>query len=281
MDLDTLKTIPTWEWPLDAGRIILDALQNDRADASDRFLAVELAGSSGEVDNELAEALLSILKSTNDPETLRKRAAISLGFALEYAFMDGFDARDDEMITESMFRNIQETLHRLYRDARIPREVRRRVLEASVRAPENWHKEAVRASYRSNEEDWKLTAVFCMQYIGGSEKEILESIGSQNPDIHYEAIWAAGNWEIDAAWLHITALISLDQTDKDLLFAAIEAAILIRPDEAVEILYPLLDSDDQDIVDAADEALAMIGGRWDEGYEENDEGDDDDDRILH
>ena len=276
MDLETLNAIPPWEWPQDAGRIILDVLRNDRADASDRLLAVELAGASGDVHDELAGALLSILQNVNEPEALRGRAAISLGPALEYAYMDGFDDPDEVPITEPMFRNIQKTLHRLYRDARVPREVRRRVLEASARAPENWHKEAVRAAYRSDEEDWKLTAVFCMQFIDGFDEQILEAIDSKNLDILYEAVCAAGNWEIDAAWPHIAALISSEQTEKELLLAAIEAAAMIRPGEAAEIFEPLTDSDDEDIVDAVCEALAMSGEFWDD--EEEDE---DDDRTLH
>lgn len=276
MDLKTLEAIPPWEWPQDADRIILDVLRNDQAEPSDRLLAAELAGDSGDVNDELAEALLSILQNVNEPEALRGLAVISLGPALEYAYMDGFDDPDDVPISESMFRNIQETLRRLYRDARVPRGVRRRVLEASVRAPEDWHKEAVRAAYRSNEEDWKLTAVFCMQYIGGFDEQIFESIGSKNPDILYEAICAAGNWEIDAAWPHIAALIRSEQTEKELLLAAIEAAAMIRPGEAAEILEPLVDSDDEDIVDAVYEALAMSGEFWDD--EEDDE---DDNRTLH
>ena len=275
MDLKTLEAIPPWEWPRDAGRLILDVLRNDQAEPSDRLLAAELAGDSGDVNNELAEALLSILQNANEPEALRCMAVISLGPALEFAYMDGFDDPEEVPITESMFRNIQETLHRFYRDARVPRKVRRRILEASVRAPEDWHKEAVRAAYRSNEEDWKLTAVFCMQYIDGFDEQIFESICSKNPDILYEAICAAGNWEIDAAWPYIAALISSDQTEKELLFAAIEAAVMIRPGEAAEILEPLTDSDDEDIVDAVYEALAMAGELWD------DEEDDDDNRTLH
>ena len=275
MDLKTLEAIPPWEWPQDAGRIILDVLRNDQAEPSDRLLAAELAGDSGDVSDELAEALLSILQNINEPEALRSLAVISLGPALEYAYMDGFDDPDEVLITEPMFRNIQETLRRLYRDARVPRGVRRRILETSVRAPENWHQEAVRAAYRSNEEDWKLTAVFCMQYIGGFDEQILESIGDKNPDIFYEAICAAGNWEIDAAWPHIAALISSEQTEKELLLAAIDAAAIIRPGEAAEILEPLTDSDDEDIVEAVYEALAMSGEFWD------DEEDEDDNRTLH
>lgn len=276
MDLKTLEAIPPWEWPQDAERMILDILRNVQADPPDRLLAASLAGDSVDINDELAGALLAILQNDNESEELRSLAVISMGPALESAFMDGFDDPDEVPITESMFRSIQETLHRLYRDARVPRKVRRRILEASVRAPEDWHKEAVRAAYRSNEEDWKLTAVFCMQYIDGFDEQIFESIDSKNPDILYEAICAAGNWEIDAAWPHIEALIRSNQTEKELLLAAIDAAVMIRPEEAAEILEPLTDSDDEDIVDAAYEALAMAGEFWDD--EDDDE---DDNRTLH
>jgi hypothetical protein len=45
--------------------------------------------------------------------------------------------------------------------------VRRRVLEASVRAPQDWHQEAIREAYSSGDESWRLTAVFCMRFVRG------------------------------------------------------------------------------------------------------------------
>jgi len=277
MDLETLSAIPTWEWPPEAVKIILDVLRNDRADAQDRLLAAELAGNTADADDELADVLLAILENPDEEEMLRGAAAIALGPALEYVYMDGFDDPDElPPISEPMFYKIQDALHRLYRDARVPREVRRRVLEASVRAPENWHPEAVRAAYRSGQQDWELTAVFCMQFIGGFDAEIIDSLKSRNPDIRYEAICAAGNWELDAAWPHLAALIASKETDKDLLLAAIEAAPMIRPDEAAEILDHLLDSEDEDIVDAVQEVLSMSDEFWDDMDD-----DEDDNRTLH
>lgn len=274
MNIKALREIPPWEWPENAGELFLDLLRNRHADGSDRLLAAELAGDSTVINDELAVALLSIVYDEGESETLRGRAAISLGPALEYAFTDGFDDPEDEMISEPMFRKIQEALQKLYADSRAPDFVRRMVLEASVRAPENWHKSAVRAAYRRGEESWKLTAVFCMQFIGGFEKEILESLKSKDPNIHYEAVCAAGTWELNAAWPHISALITSRHTDKDTLLAAIEAAAFIRPHEASDLLGPLLEDEDEDIVDAVHEALAMAGG-----LEDEDEGDDG--KILH
>lgn len=71
---------------------------------------------------------------------------------------------------------------------------------------------------------------------------------------------AAGTWELDAAWPHIAAALASALTDKRLLLAAIEPVSTIRPDEAPEILGDRLDSDDEDVVDAVQEALAMAKG---------------------
>jgi hypothetical protein len=138
--------------------------------------------------------------------------------------------------------------------------VRQRILEASVRAPQAWHRAAIRAAYGSGDEAWRLTAVFCMRFVRGFEEQILEALASMNPDIHYEAVVAAGNWGLDAAWLPIAALVASRKTEKPLLLAAIEAAASIRPHEALEILDDLADSDDEDIAAAVDEAMAMAEG---------------------
>jgi uncharacterized protein (UPF0147 family) len=40
-------------------------------------------------------------------------------------------------ISEQTFRKAQETLHKLYLDAGLPKNVQRRILEAAVRAPQS------------------------------------------------------------------------------------------------------------------------------------------------
>jgi hypothetical protein len=109
-----------------------------------------------------------------------------------------------------------------------------------------------------------------MRFVRGFDDQILAALESGNPDIHYEAVCAAGNWGVDAAWSHIAALVTSGDTDTPLLLAAIEAVAGIRPQEAVEILADLTDSDDEDIVEAVYEALTIA-----EGFPEEDEEDDD------
>src|SRR5437762_544423 len=171
MDVKALRDIPPWEWPAGAGKIFLDILRGGQAAEADRLLAAELAGDFTVINDELADALLSILRSDDEPEKLRGQAAISLGPVLEHADTHGFDA------------------------------------------------------------------------------QILEALDSTNPDVHYEAVCAAGAWGVHAAWPHIAALVTSGETDKPLLLAAIEALPSVRPREAAKILDDLTDADDEDIVE--------------------------------
>ncbi|HJW67576.1 MAG TPA: hypothetical protein VJ419_07290, partial [Gaiellaceae bacterium] len=230
------------------------------------------------VNDELVDALLSLLRRGDRSEELRGRAAISLGPVLEQADIDGFENPDELQIAERTFQVIQESLARLYRDAEVPKEVRRRILEASVRAPQDWHRDAIRAAYSSDDDVWRLTAVFCMRFVRGFDEQILEALDSRDPDIHREAVLAAGNWQVDAAWSHVTALVTSGGTDKPLLLAAIDATASIRPHEAAEVLEALAGSEDEDIVAAADEAMAMA--ERSSGENEDHELDDDDDDAL-
>jgi hypothetical protein len=135
-------------------------------------------------NDELAHALLTVLANHQEPENLRCQAVISLGPPLEHADMDGREDSGETPIKEDALHRIQETFFRLYMDSDLPKEVRRHVLETSVRAPQSWHEHAVREAYDSKEEAWKLTAVFCMRFIPGFDSEILESLESAKPDIH-------------------------------------------------------------------------------------------------
>ncbi len=151
-----------------------------------------------------------------------------------------------------------------------------------MRAPQDWHKDAVGTAFSSDDEAWRLTGVFCMRFVRGFDAQILEALDSTNPDIHYEAVLAAGNWEVGAAWPHVAALVTSGDTDKSLLLAAIEAVASIRPHEATEILGDLADSDDEDIVAAIDEAMAMADGLSDEDEDEDEDEDlGDEDEFPH
>jgi uncharacterized protein (UPF0147 family) len=268
-------TFPT-DWPDDAGETLLAILRDPKAEEAGRQRAAELAGDAGIIGDELADALLSIVQNSDEPASLRAASAIALGPALEMADMERFEDDFEELsISEETFRRIQKSLQQLYNDNGVPKLVRRRVLEAAVRAPQDWHAEAVREAYASKDEDWKLTAVFSMGLIPGFEDQILESLKSGNPEIYCEAVRAAGNQELAAAWPHVAALLTSGDAEKGLLLAAIDAAPGLRPDEAGVLLADLIDSDDEEIAEAAQEALSLAEALADAGDLELDDDEDD------
>ena len=195
MDLKLLKDIPPWEWPRGAAKTFLALLRDPHRDAGDRLLAAEFAGDLVVMNDALADALLSIVGSAAEPEDLRAQAAISLGPVLEQADEDEFDDPDAVPVSEKSFRKIKQSLRKVYLDSGVPKLLRRRILEAAVRAPEEWHTGAIRSAYAGDDQEWKLTAVFGMNYVRGFDKQILQSLESADPAIHYQAVRAAGTWE--------------------------------------------------------------------------------------
>jgi hypothetical protein len=279
MNLDNLQNVPAWQWPEDAGSTILKFVIDPRASESDRIAAAELAGDLVVMNDHLAEALLAIVRNDKESDELRGRAAISLGPVLEQAsneeFEGQFDDPDAVPVSKHMYHEIKDSLRQLYTDERIAKEVRRRILEASVRAPEDWHRSAINAACASGDSDWMLTAVFAMRWVPGFNDEILEALNSTDLAIHCEAVQAAGQREVDAAWPHVVRLVNDPTTPRPLLLAAIEAVGYIRPREAGVVLIDLADFGDAEVAQAADEAMGMaeslIGdelGLDDEQYEE-------------
>src|ERR1700722_18385003 len=155
MDLNDLRDTPPWERPGDAGRQIRKSLNNQNSDPADRLLAAEFAGDLTVLDNDLSNVLLAVLRNSEEPEELRAKAAIALGPVLEMAFIEfdeelgEFDDPDALPISVGQFHTIQDALRGVYNDPAAPKLVRRRALEASVRAPEPWHQDAVRTAYAS------------------------------------------------------------------------------------------------------------------------------------
>lgn len=260
--LEALADAP-WEWPEGAGELILSVLQDPAAPVDDRVLAATFGGEYSVVNDALVEALLAIVQSGSEPVELRAQAAISLGPALEAA--DEVVGFEEDLsfapIAEETFNKIRKLLRAVYLDAGVPEEVRRRALEAAVRAPQDWQQAAVRAAWASGDPDWRLTAAFCMAYVKGFDQSIMEALHSGNPDLRYQAVIAAGNWGLKSAWKDIAPLVGADNDDKPLRIAAIEAVANIKPRKAHELLVDLLDSDEEDeeIVEAVEEALVMSG----------------------
>jgi hypothetical protein len=63
------------------------------------------------------------------------------------------------------------------------------------------------------------TAVIAMRRVRGFDDQILEALNSSDREIHYEAVYAVGTWELDAAWDHIAGIVDNSATPKPLLLS--------------------------------------------------------------
>ena len=287
MSINTLQNIPAWEWPETARDEILGILRNRAAPAEERMLAVELAYEAVTDSDEGIAVLANIVADGTESEEMRGKAALAIGPALETAHSEG---RGEEgiSVSEAAYRKVQTTLKDVYDNEAEPSELRRCAFEALVRAPEGWHQEAIRDAYDNLEEGWHRSAVFAMRFVPGFEDQILESLESEDEEVLFNAICAAAEREVRDAWPYIEDFLADEAIDKELLLAAIDATPFIAPnvDAATEALDALLMNDDQDIVDAAMEAVASVTAgddddEWDDedddedGYDEDDDEDDD------
>ncbi|HEU4617669.1 MAG TPA: HEAT repeat domain-containing protein [Gammaproteobacteria bacterium] len=279
LDLEMLEAAPPWDWPANAAEVLLESLRDRSRTPAERLAAARLAGEPAVIDEALAEALLGIVRSADEPDELRGQAAISLGPVLETVDVEGEDFPEDIPVPDHTFRKIVDGLREVYEAPNVPKLVRRRVLEGSVRAPRPWHADAIREASASGDPEWMVTAVFAMRWVRGFEDEIVEALESRDEDLRYEAVQAAGSWQIDAAWPYVERLLTSESGEKALLLAAIDAAGSIRPSEAGEVLADLAESDDEDIAEAAREAIAIAEALEGEGFEFEAEEDDFEDEL--
>lgn len=250
MSFRHLKDIPSWEWPENASDLLLTGLLDPRTSDDDLLLAASLASEVVVIDDRLADALLHLLRSTESSDEVRAAAAIALGPVLEEVDTMG---SEEAPISQAKFREIQATLQELYGDASVPSEVRRRVLEAAVRAPESWQRAAVRAAWASADRNERVTAVFCMGYLRDFEEPIVEALDSDDDDVVLEAVRAAAACELRAAWPRVQELLTKPDVDKALLLTAIESLPSIRPEE-IHVLARLRSHQDPEIAEAVADA---------------------------
>jgi hypothetical protein len=270
MNVNELSQTPTWDWPDDAPEVLLAVLQDGTASLADRQLVASLVAEIDVMDDAFATALLVIAANRDENVELRAAAALALGPSLEYAdILDPEELEEEEAFSAAAIHRVEESLHALYDAADTPDALRRATLEASVRAPRSWHEDAVRAAHASTDPAWRLTAVFCLRYVDGFAPQILEALASDDPALRYEAVCAAGEQELEAAWPHVLAVLRETAPDRELLIAAIDAAARICPDEALDEIERFTNSPDADIVETALDAMAMaraLSGEGDEDF---------------
>ncbi len=240
-------------------RILVAGLRHPEAE--ERLAA--LFEISDEVDDELVGELERMLLEDPDEE-VRARVPISLGPALELCFTEldeegrlpPPDFYNMAPLTQEVYDRLVETLRRVYLDGTAPELVRRRVLEGAIRSPQPWQEKAVAAAYRSGEESWQITAVFCMGHLRGFEDEIVEAFESESEQVRFEAIRAAGEAGVQRLARPLQALAEDPEADPDERIVAILATANIGATGTFEILDELCADPEEAVAEAAEEALA-------------------------
>ncbi len=266
--LAVLRNRPEYEWPEDAGESLLAALRDGSSTPEERALAVDLAAVIPVMSVDLVDALTCVLQDVRAPEETRANAARALGPVLAEC-RDGIDLYDDAgPLDEAGIRRVQTVLRSVHEDSGVPAVVRRAVLEASAHAPEEWHFAAIRRAWESKGAEWKETALSAMGFVAGFGREIREGLRSSDPGILREAVRAAGYKQLPEAVAPVTRILEGGDADRDLLLAAIEAAGNLDDADLADLLLPYSQDADDEIADAATDALESLG---DEGLGDDEE----------
>lgn len=270
-ELTNLELGPYEDWPPNAGTTVLAGLRSGDALTVER--AARLAWPV--MNGELVDELLLLVEGDSTPE-IRATAAIAFGPVLE----DEYETAELGEVVQRLgtlagalgpevVGRIQASLRRVFEDESQPKLVRRRAMEASVRGPMEWHADAVRSVAGLDDEDWKVTSLFCMGHLEGFDDEVMATLRSSEGDVLLQAVQAAGQLALEEAGRTVLDLASSDETPEELRVEAIYAVAGIRPEGGDDLLQALTQHDDDEIATAAEDAL-------DEYFMDDDDLDDED-----
>ncbi len=250
----------------EANRELVRALRS--ADREIRSFA--LAEASPMVDDELARELLRFARDPERSEQERGDALIALGPALELCSYEEADDGSlpaplpgeedwwDLPLSSAAYREAGDALRRIYLDAAQPKLVRRRALEAAVRAPRDWQRDAAGSAWRSADPEWRLTAVFIMGHLQGFAAEIEEALNSDDLPVVREALLAIGRAGIEELADRLVTTAEDPAAARELRLAAIEALGELGPEDADNLLAMLSQSDDKELAAAAEDAFEEL-----------------------
>ena len=184
-------------------------------------------------------------------EQVRGRAAIYLGPVLEHADTGGCEDTDDLPIAERTFHRDPGVAAQPLQKRQRPPRGRRRILEASVRARGSPPGCGPRP-YASDDEAWRLTAVFCMRFVRRFDEQILEALGGKNR-YPLRGSSVRRRWGMDgvAARRRAVAQARPQAAAPGQPSTPRPASVRTEPQSTSN----LADSDDEDIVAAVEEAM--------------------------
>jgi HEAT repeat protein len=208
--------------------------------------ALAISGLSEVVDMTLARRMLAIFQEDPAAE-VRAEAATALG-----AFLFGPEEPSDEEFVRTVVDSLLEAINSDVDDSL----VRQRALEAYAYSDDPYVDEVLRDAYESDDDEMRASAVFAMgrRFDEDWLPIVHQELRSDAEDMRLAAVAAASEIASSASVPHLLRVIGEDP-DQDVRVAAVFALAEIQSPESERILQDLLDSDDPDIAEAADEAL--------------------------
>lgn len=203
-----------------------------------------------EYDNkDMIDLMVDILENDADEE-VQATAAIMLGNYVYKGELDELPAKDKQRVEEALLRMIVET------NAVV---IQRRALEAISFSSRDEVTPLILAAYEKLEKDWKVTALFSMGRSANQQwaPYILRNLDSDEPDILFEAIQAAGEMYLESALPKISEIAKQgDELDQLLRMAIARALENIGGAESIVVLNQMLQwADDDEEVDLIEQAI--------------------------
>jgi len=214
---------------------------------------VRSAAIEGLVDDEslsLLEQLLQMAAGDPSPQ-VRSEAVLALGrfvYLMETTdFLEGYRQRLLRLLLD------------IFGDAQAPLEVRRRAVETvSYMGDSSEVEETILRAYQAEEREMHVSAIHAMgHHMGERWHPFLErELASPDPEMRYEAAWACG--EMGDPRLVPSLAPLLDDADHEVARAAIWALGEIGGAQARRLLERCLEREEEDIREAAEEALHTL-----------------------
>jgi HEAT repeat protein len=219
----------------------------DDADPLIRMRAIE--GLWEDEDVRLISPLIRCLEKDIDPD-VRAAAALSLGRFLLLGEFDQIDARAAQRIETALM----TAYHAEDQDVW----VQRRALEALANSSHGELPDMILDAYEEHDDTLRIGAVFAMGRSADPRwnRYVLEELGNHDSAMLFEAARASGELEIEEAVPDLIRL--LGDEDVEIRDAAIWALGRIGGPEARRALKACCASDDEDLAEAAEDALAEL-----------------------
>jgi HEAT repeat protein len=200
-------------------------------------------------DARLIAPLIRRLTDDNAPE-VRAVAATALG---RFVLMGELDELDPTIAAR-----VERVLLDAFSGAETDVLVRRRALESLAYSSQEHVQELILEAYEDDDDSLRLSAVFAMGRSADLrwKDTVVEELGSTETAMCFEAARACGELELAEAVPYLVGLVRED--DVDVRDAAVWALGRIGGPQARRALQACLASDDEDLVEAAEDALAEI-----------------------